>query len=201
MDFKTLLANKEFILLDGAMGTMIQKSGAGYRHSPETLNLTRPELITSFHRAYIEAGADIIYTNTFGANAYKLGDSGFSAERIIAAAIANAKKACEGTQALVALDIGPVGMLAEPAGAMRFEEAYDYFKQQIIAGADADLIVLETMTDLYELKAAVLAAKDATPTCRSLSRRTRDCPTPTPTNTISCPTALQRACAPCCPTA
>ncbi len=160
MDFKTLLANKEFILLDGAMGTMIQKSGAGYRHSPETLNLTRPELITSFHRAYIEAGADIIYTNTFGANAYKLGDSGFSAERIIAAAIANAKKACEGTQALVALDIGPVGMLAEPAGAMRFEEAYDYFKQQIIAGADADLIVLETMTDLYELKAAVLAAKE-----------------------------------------
>ena len=160
MDFKTLLANKEFILLDGAMGTMIQKSGAGYRHSPETLNLTRPELITSFHRAYIEAGADIIYTNTFGANAYKLGDSGFSAERIIAAAIANAKKACEGTQALVALDIGPVGMLAEPAGAMRFEEAYDYFKQQIIAGADADSIVLETMTDLYELKAAVLAAKE-----------------------------------------
>ena len=142
------------------MGTMIQKSGAGYRHSPETLNLSRPELITSFHRAYIEAGADIVYANTFGANAYKLADSGFSAERIIRAAIQNAKKACEGTDALVALDIGPVGMLAEPAGAMRFEEAYEYFKEQVLAGDEADLIVLETMTDLYELKAAVLAAKE-----------------------------------------
>ncbi len=148
------------ILLDGAMGTMIQKSGAGYRHSPETLNLSRPELITSFHRAYIEAGADIVYANTFGANSYKLAGSGFSAERIIKAAIQNAKKACEGTDALVALDIGPVGMLTEPAGAMRFEEAYDYFKEQVLAGDEADLIVLETMTDLYELKAAVLAAKE-----------------------------------------
>ena len=122
------------ILLDGAMGTMIQKSGAGYRHSPETLNLSRPELITSFHRAYIEAGADIVYANTFGANSYKLAGSGFSTERIIKAAIQNAKKACEGTDALVALDIGPVGMLTEPAGAMRFEEAYDYFKEQVLAG-------------------------------------------------------------------
>ena len=148
------------ILLDGAMGTMIQKSGAGYRHSPETLNLSRPELITSFHRAYIEAGADIVYANTFGANSYKLAGSGFSTERIIKAAIQNAKKACEGTDALVALDIGPVGMLTEPAGAMRFEEAYDYFKEQVLAGDEADLIVLETMTDLYELKAAVLAAKE-----------------------------------------
>lgn len=142
------------------MGTMIQRSGAGYRHCPETLNLTRPELITSFHRAYIDAGADIVYTNTFGANAYKLEGSGCSVERVIGAAVANAKKACGGTDALVALDIGPVGMLLEPSGALRFEEAYDYFRQQILAGADADVIVLETMTDLYELKAAVLAAKE-----------------------------------------
>ena len=75
MDFKTLL-KKDFILLDGAMGTLIQKSGAKYDHCPETLNLTHPELITSFHRAYIEAGADIVYTNTFGANEYKLEESG-----------------------------------------------------------------------------------------------------------------------------
>ena len=160
VDFKTLLNQKEFILLDGAMGTMIQKSGAHYAHSPETLNITRPELITSFHRAYIEAGADIIYTNTFGANAYKLMDSGFTVEEIISAGVRNAKNACEGTDALVALDIGPIGMLLEPAGALRFEEAYDYYRQQILAGRDADLIVLETMTDLYELKAAVLAAKE-----------------------------------------
>lgn len=160
VDFKTLLQQKEFILLDGAMGTMIQQSGAGYRHCPETLNLTRPELITSFHRAYIEAGADIVYTNTFGANAYKLEGSGCSVERVVRAGVQNAKAACQGTAALTALDIGPIGMLLEPAGALRFEEAYDYFKEQILAGSDADLIVFETMTDLYELKAAVLAARE-----------------------------------------
>ena len=160
MDLKTLLQNKEFVLLDGAMGTLIQKSGACYDHSPETLNLTRPELIQSFHRAYIEAGADIVYTNTFGANAYKLAESGCSVEEVISAAVNNARAAAEGTDALVALDIGPVGMLLEPAGSLRFEEAYDYFKEQILAGSGADLIVFETMTDLLELKAAVLAAKE-----------------------------------------
>lgn len=141
------------------MGTLIQKSGAKYDHSPETLNITRPELIESFHRAYIEAGADIVYSNTFGANAYKLADSGYSVEEIISAGVANARRAAGG-RALVALDLGPVGMLLEPAGTLRFEEAYEYFKQQVIAGKDADLIVLETMTDLYELKAAVLAARE-----------------------------------------
>lgn len=160
MDFNTLLQQKEFILLDGAMGTLIQKSGAQYRHSPETLNITQPGLITSFHKAYIESGSDIVYANTFGANAYKLADSGYSVEEVISAGIANAKAACEGTDALTALDIGPIGMLLEPAGALRFEEAYEYFRQQILAGRDADLIVFETMTDLYELKAAVLAAKE-----------------------------------------
>lgn len=159
MDLNTLLHEKEFILLDGAMGTLIQKSGAKYDHSPETLNITRPELIESFHRAYIDAGADIVYSNTFGANAYKLADSGYSVEEIISAGVANARRAA-GDKALVALDIGPIGMLLEPAGSLRFEEAYDYFKQEIIAGKDADLIVFETMTDLYELKAAVLAARE-----------------------------------------
>ena len=142
------------------MGTLIQKSGAAYEHSPETLNLTRPELIESFHRAYVEAGSDVIYTNTFGANAYKLAESGCTVEQIITAAVRNAKKAAEGTDTLVALDIGPVGMLLEPAGSLRFEQAYDYFKEQILAGREADLIVFETMTDLFELKAAVLAAKE-----------------------------------------
>ena len=138
---------------------MIQKSGAKYDHSPETLNLTSPELIASFHREYTEAGADVIYTNTFGANAYKLRDSGCSVDEVVSAAVDIAKNAADG-RALVALDIGPVGMLCEPAGAMTFEQAYDYFKEQIIAGQDADLIVFETMTDLLELKAAVLAAKE-----------------------------------------
>ena len=160
MDFNTLLKNKEMILLDGAMGTLLQKSGARYDHAPETLNITRPELIESFHKAYIDAGADILYTNTFGANSYKLEQSGYSVSEIISAAVANAKRAAEGTDALTALDIGPVGMLIEPAGSMSFDSAYEYFKEQIEAGQDADLIVFETMTDLYELKAAVLAAKE-----------------------------------------
>lgn len=160
VDFRKLLKSKEFVLLDGAMGTLIQKSGVEYEHVPETLNITHPELIESFHKAYIDAGSDVVYANTFGANAYKLKDSGYTVEEIIGAGVRNAKNACKGTDALVALDLGPVGQLMEPAGAMTFEQAYDYFKQQIIAGSDADLIVFETMTDLFELKAAVLAAKE-----------------------------------------
>ncbi len=160
MDFKKFLSEKEFILLDGAMGTLIQKSGAEYKSVPETLNITHSELITSFHKAYIDAGSDIVYANTFGANAYKLKESGYSVEEIISSAVNNAKKATEGTDALVALDIGPIGQLVEPAGSLSFDEAYEYFKEEIIAGKDADIIVFETMTDLYELKAGVLAAKE-----------------------------------------
>lgn len=160
VDFKKYLASKEFVLLDGAMGTLIQKSGVRYESIPETLNVLHPELIASFHKSYIEAGADIIYANTFGANGYKLKESGYSVEDIIKAGVRNAKSAAEGTGALVALDIGPVGQLLEPAGTLQFDDAYNYFKEQIIAGSEADVIVFETMTDLYELRAAVLAAKE-----------------------------------------
>jgi 5-methyltetrahydrofolate--homocysteine methyltransferase len=142
------------------MGTLIQKSKVQYESVPETLNLSHPELITSFHKAYIEAGSDIVYSNTFGANAYKLKDSGHTVDEIIKAGVKNAKKAVEGTSALVALDIGPIGKLMEPAGAMTFDEAYEYYKEEILAGEEADIIVFETMTDLFELKAAVLAAKE-----------------------------------------
>ncbi len=160
MDFKNYYKNKEFVLLDGAMGTMIQKSKVEFDHVPEALNITHPKLIESFHKSYINAGADIIYSNTFGANAYKLKESGYTVAEIIRSGIEIAKKAVSGTSSLVALDIGPIGMLLEPAGALTFDEAYEYFKEQIIAGCDADIIVFETMTDLYELKAAILAAKE-----------------------------------------
>ena len=159
-NFSEYLNQKNFILLDGATGTLIQKSGVKYDHVPEVLNITHPELIESFHRRYIDAGSDIVYANTFGANAYKLQDSGYSVEEIIGAGVKIARKAVEGTDTLVALDIGPIGQLLEPAGSMKFDEAYEYYKQQILAGKDADVIVFETMTDLYELKAAVLAAKE-----------------------------------------
>lgn len=159
MDFKKLL-EKDFVSLDGAMGTMLQARGLKMGETPEVLNIEKPEILTEIHKEYIGAGADIIYANTFGANRYKLKDCGYSVTEIIEAGIQNAKKACEGTETLVALDIGPIGQLLEPTGSLSFEDAYDIYKEEILAGKDCDVIVLETMTDLYELKAAVLAAKE-----------------------------------------
>lgn len=159
MDFNKLLEN-EFIRLDGAMGTMLQARGLKMGETPEVLNIEDPDMLVEIHREYIDAGSDIVYANTFGANRYKLEHCVYDVDTIIKAGIKNAKKACEGTNAIVALDIGPIGQLLEPTGTLTFEEAYDIFKEQVIAGSDADIIVFETMTDLYELKAAVLAAKE-----------------------------------------
>ncbi len=160
MDFKTLLNTKEFVILDGAMGTMLQALGLEVGGIPEELNIDEPSKLISVHRAYIDAGSDIVYANTFGANRYKLAHSKYSVNNVIKKAVENAKKACQNSDTLVALDIGPIGQLLEPTGSLGFEEAYDIFKEEIIAGCDADLIVIETMTDLYEVKAAVLAAKE-----------------------------------------
>ena len=159
--FYSLLKEKNFVFLDGAMGTMLQAKGLKTGDLPELLNFTAPEMITEIHREYIDAGSDIVYTNTFGCNRFKLECSGKTVSEVIFSAVENAKKAC-GDKALAALDIGPIGKLLEPAGDLSFEEAYDVFKEQVIAGekAGADLIVCETMTDLYELKAALLAAKE-----------------------------------------
>ena len=159
MEFKQLL-EKEFVCLDGAMGTMLQAKGLKMGETPEVLNIEKPEWLIDIHRQYIGAGSDVIYANTFGANRYKLSKCGYTVDEIIKSGIVNAQKACEGTETLVALDIGPIGQLLEPTGSLSFEEAYDIFKEQVIAGKDCDLIVFETMTDLYELKAAVLAAKE-----------------------------------------
>lgn len=157
--FFDLLNDNEFVFLDGGMGTMIQAAGIDAGHVPELLNLTEPETIMNIHRQYAESGSDIIYANTFGANRYKLNGTGHSVEEVISAGIANAKKAV-GEKVLVALDLGPIGQLLEPSGILTFEEAYDCYKEQVLAGKDADIIVLETMTDLYEVKAALLAAKE-----------------------------------------
>lgn len=152
--------SREYIILDGAMGTMLQQKGMELGTIPETLNIRKPEWIVDIHRQYIEAGANIVYANTFGANRYKMKDSGYSVERLIHAAINNAKEACKGTETLVALDMGPIGQLLEPTGSLSFEEAYDIFKEEVLAAEEADVIVIETMTDLMETKAAVLAAKE-----------------------------------------
>ncbi|MBQ3584639.1 MAG: homocysteine S-methyltransferase family protein [Lachnospiraceae bacterium] len=162
MSFREMLENKEFIFLDGAMGTMLQAKGMKMGAIPELLNLEKPEWIVDIHKQYIAAGANVIYANTFGANAYKLKGCGHSVTEVIQAGVQNARKACEGTDTLVALDIGPIGQLLEPTGTLTFEEAYEIYKEQLLAGKDADLVVFETQTDLYELKAAVLAAKENT---------------------------------------
>lgn len=127
---------------------------------PETLNITKSDWIVDIHKQYIEAGADVVYANTFGANRYKMKNTGYTVDELINAAIANAKEAAKGTDAMVALDMGPIGQLLEPTGNLSFEEAYDIFKEEVVAAKDADIIVIETMTDLLETKAAVLAAKE-----------------------------------------
>lgn len=171
MNFRELLKNKEFIFFDGGMGTMLQAKGMKMGELPEILNIEQPDWIIDIHKEYINAGADIVYANTFGANSYKLKKSKYQVSGIIKAAIKNAKKACEGSDALVALDIGPIGQLLEPTGTLTFEEAYEIYKEQLIAGKDADLVVFETQTDLYELKAAVLAARENTnlPICCTMT--------------------------------
>lgn len=146
------------------MGTMLQKMGMEPGTVPELLNFTRPDWIQSIHRAYLDAGSQIIYANTFGANRHKLSRTDRTSAEVIAAAVGLAKEAARGTDALVALDIGPIGELLEPLGTLTFESAYDIFAEMMEAGANAgaDLVVIETMTDLYEAKAALLAAKEKT---------------------------------------
>ena len=146
------------------MGTMLQKSGLNPGRCPEALCLTAPEGVTAIHRAYVESGSQIVYANTFGANRYKLEGSGYTVAELIPAAVACARAACGDTGARVGLDVGPIGQLLEPYGTLSFEEAYDIYREVMLAGAaaGADLIALETMTDLYEVKAAVLAAKENT---------------------------------------
>ncbi len=155
-----LLKNKKYIRLDGGMGTMLQKGGMPAGAVPELYNISEPQRLMDVHRAYIEAGADIIYANTFGANRLKMQKTGQSAPELIRAGVRNAKAAAKDSGVLVALDIGPIGQLLEPLGTLTFEEAYDIFREEVLAGTEADVIVIETMTDLYETKAALLAAKE-----------------------------------------
>lgn len=163
-DFRKLLRERDYIVFDGAMGTMLQAAGMKMGEIPEMLNITSPKLLVSIHEKYLNAGADVIYANTFGANRYKLEGCENSLKEIITAGINNAKKACENVkpEAMVALDVGPIGQLLEPTGTLAFEEAYDIYAEIVKAGgeAGADLVVFETMTDLLEVKAAVLAAKE-----------------------------------------
>lgn len=150
---------KRFIFFDGSMGTMLQKSGLKPGELPDLLNIKAPEKVEAVHRAYIDAGADIITTNTFGCNPHSLNGTGFDANEVISAGIGIARHA--GAK-IVAQDIGPLGQLMQPMGPLSFGEAYDCFKQQVLYGvsAGADLFIIETLSDIYEAKAAILAVKE-----------------------------------------
>lgn len=162
MQIQEVFDRRRFVFLDGGMGTQLQQRGLQPGQKPELAALEMPDVLTAIHRDYTAAGADILLANTFGANAKKLAGCGRSVEEVVSASIACARRAGQETSALVALDIGPLGELLAPAGTLAFEDAYEEFAQVIRAGtaAGADLVFLETMTDLYELKAAILAAKE-----------------------------------------
>jgi 5-methyltetrahydrofolate--homocysteine methyltransferase len=160
--------NSGFIFLDGSMGALLQsrraESGDDWK-TPEALNLTKPDLIREIHAQYLDAGANVILTNTFGGCRVKLAEYGLDPAETIASAVRVAREAVAGRErAFVALDIGPTGKLLEPMGSFTFDEAYETFAEMARAGeaAGADLAVIETMSDLYELKAAVLAVKENT---------------------------------------
>lgn len=154
-----------FLFFDGAMGTMLQRGGLKAGENPNVMNMTAPEAVFEVHRQYIEAGSDIIITNTFGSNRRTLAAAGYDAPDVVAAAVGAARRAASGSGAAVALDIGPIGDFIEPCGDITFEEACALFAEQMTAGAaaGADLIAIETMSDLAETRAALLAARENTP--------------------------------------
>ena len=150
----------EFLLFDGAFGTMLQQRGLKTGEQPDMLNLTNPDLIRQIHKEYVEAGADVITANTFSSNRRKLPET-VTVDEVVGAAIRIAREAGAKN---VALDVSQTGVLLEPVGTMKFEDAYDIFKETVTAGEKhgADIILIETMSDLLETKAALLAAKENT---------------------------------------
>lgn len=169
----TDLLGKKIIICDGAMGTMLQKQGLIAGELPELLSFTHPEAIKEIYRKYLQAGSDFVSANTFGCNRYKLANSGYSVRQVVQQAVRLAKDAADEFMAqteaadapfgkFAALDLGPIGKLMEPSGDLSFDEAYDIYKEMIIAGAEAgaDFVLFETFMDIYEMKAAVLAAKE-----------------------------------------
>ena len=164
MQVNELFRQSNTILLDGGMGTMLQAAGLKLGARPEELNITDPALIEGIHGQYAAAASRIVNANTFGASAHKLAGSAHTLEQVITAGIENCKRACAPYGALTALDVGPLGELLEPSGTLAFEDAVAEYARIVKAGeaAGADLIFFETYTDLYELKAALLAAKENT---------------------------------------
>ena len=155
--------NKEVLLFDGAMGTQLQKAGLKAGEIPEVYNIEHPELIIDIHMRYLQAGAHFITTNTFGCNPLKMKESGYCYCDLLKAAVQNAEIARErvNKEAYIVLDIGPIGQLLEPLGSLSFDEAYEIIASQILLVKDkVDAVLFETMSDLYEVKAGILAVKE-----------------------------------------
>ncbi len=151
------------LVLDGAMGTMLQERGLKPGQSPEELNLTMPDVVQGVHREYLEAGADIIVTNTFGGSRPKLAHFGLEGElRKINASAVEIAQAAAGAQAYVAASMGPTGRFVEPVGDCSFDEMVGVFREQALPliEAGADLITLETFLDIKEIRAAVIAIRE-----------------------------------------
>ena len=147
---------KEVMIFDGAFGTELEKRGIMSK-MPEMLNITHPDQIAEIHRSYIEAGCDFITTNTFGANRIKMPNEDRKA--VIEAAIALASR--HRTSQYVMMDIGPLGKMLYPMGELSFDDAYEAFKEMVVIARDlVDGFILETFSDLYELKCALLAVKE-----------------------------------------
>ena len=158
---------KELLFFDGGMGSLLQAEGLEPGELPEIWNIERADVIRKIQKAYFEAGSDIVLANTFGANAIKYHSDKYSLEEVVKAAIMNVKAAAnegvhDGRKVYIGLDIGPTGRLIKPLGDLEFEHAYEAYSEVVKIGVreGVDLIHIETMNDLYELKAAVLAAKE-----------------------------------------
>lgn len=153
------LNGEEYLLFDGGMGTMLQREGLAAGELPELLCLTNPDAVTAIHRAYVEAGSQVVTTNTFGANRLKLGAAA-SVDGVFDAAVRCVRDA---GAMYVAADIGPTGELMSPMGDMEFAQAYDLFAEQARAAeaAGADVVIIETMADVLEMTAAVMAVQDS----------------------------------------
>lgn len=173
MNIKELLG-KKIIVFDGAMGTQLQAAGLAVGEYPDPWSIDHSEKVKVIHKRYLLAGSDVITTNTFGSNRLSAGASGYSVEELVTAAVTNGKKAVAEInekrkqnaqperEMFVALDIGPTGKMIDLMGDLDFDGAYNLFEEQVLAGtkAGADLIILETFSDIVELKAAILAAKE-----------------------------------------
>lgn len=154
----------KILVLDGAMGTELVKKTENLGKIPEELNITNPDIVKSVHKSYVDAGADMIYTCSFGANAYKCKDSKYSVEELVTAAVKNAREVAEPKNVKTALSMGTIGDIIEPFGNLKFDRAYEIYKEMVVAGmkAGVDALVFETQTDLLEVKAGVLAARENT---------------------------------------